>query len=116
MKSTFEIKRQVAGTGMYCRIEIDFISDSSINGYELAADKNSKWYPALLMGTAYFFEHADKSKSDGVRITVENLHTMPVDSSLIIVMYAVVKVLEQASGFTVPGLSIKTIPAICFPK
>lgn len=100
MKTQFEYKKRIKNRGYYASIVLD-IQKKDTNGVEIIFDKESIWYSTLNYGATYLSEHLDTGKegSCGYSVVVNELNTMMIDSSSIVVLYVFIKAFFEALGY-----------------
>lgn len=91
-QKTFRFSDNFKGTGFYAKVSIR-VAPSNAPDYsvEISEWVEPEWHTSIRFALAYFFRHYKKS----LKVTIEELHTMIVDSSEITVVYAIVKCLSD---------------------
>jgi len=96
MNKVLRFSDNVNGTGLYAKVDISIEKNNS-NSYLLEIDEwvDKDWHTSIQFAVEYFFRHYKK----GIKIKINELHTMIVDSSNMTVVYTIVKCLSDLLEF-----------------
>ncbi len=111
-QKTFRFSDNFKGTGFYAKVTIH-VAPLAASDYMLEISEwvDQEWHTSIRFALDYFFSHYRES----VKVTIEELHTMIVDSSAMTVVYAIVKCLSDLLGFK-PELIIFNEGTFVFQK
>lgn len=100
MIQSYAVKKQIGQRGFYSNIEIN-AEDNGGEEFSLHIPPGmEEWAASIQFGVEYFF-FAARLSNRGISITINRLHTMPVDSSPVLVFYSTVKCLELCFNKTI---------------
>lgn len=97
MKGKCSVKCQIDGQGFYCNLTLDVVPIEK-TGIELVYDPNSIWYSAVRFAVDYFYESYSILHKKGLRVVIDEVQTMDVDTSSMIVFYVTLQALLDATG------------------
>lgn len=100
MSSTaFRFKKYIDEIGFYCTVDLETYLEGTALEIILAETVDDPyWNTAIEFGIKYFYEHY-RIRNRGLKVVVNNIHTMTADSSYMVVSYAVVKCLSESLSY-----------------
>ena len=99
----FYIKKLIKGRGIFVSMKIEFIYlDNSVESKLVIEDDAISWKDAISFGFNYFIEHYIRnSQIKKLEVRVKKVNSMVVDTSPILVVYALVKMMSEATGYEI---------------
>ncbi len=116
MEGSFNLKKLISNIGFYTKIKIDVEILDDGHGISILDTDYPEWRNSLKFGADYFFERYSKVKKCRLLVSVIELHTMPFDSSSVVVAFAIIQALCDALHYTIDNFGIDEEGVLRFPK
>lgn len=117
MEGKFRIKEQIGGKMFYSNIwlEVEFQEGE---GYEVVEYEWNKIHSTSInFAVEYFYTKKVRySIKKKMVVKVTEIHFMPVDTTLMVVFYGIIKALENATGLLIEDVRINENGNFVFPK
>jgi hypothetical protein len=115
MLKEFQFKKLIAKKGFFCalRYEASVKTEPQLHFQYKAQEK--KWESAAHFAVSYFFEKFSKTNK-GLNLIIHEVEWQVVDTSNVVIAYAVLALLSDETGFVVDGLTINDKGELILPK
>lgn len=106
-RKTYTLKKLLKNRGVYSSIDFEIQSNENkqkILIFEYNAD--DRWKIMCEAGALIFFDYYSRKKEGELKVIINKVDWMPVDTNNIIILYSVIKGMADILNFNIEGLEI----------
>jgi len=105
MRHIYTFRKQINSKGYYVEFDFDVqLDDTAENNLSIEYLAGKEWEIPCRAGIMLFFDYLARQKGGALKVTVYEIRWLPVDTNNLIVLYGIVKALNEVLGLEVDKL------------